>query len=164
MASLQGTLRLFAIPGFEGDVRAETSVENEALEIVFISPNFVSIYDNLLTRDKFEDKIIRMNIYQIYPLSPNLWLLKEGQLWLSSVFSPEVVTLVDELAAKEVLAQIHHELTGVAPKKRVSWCGEPQRGTCSKFSGIYYSKLLYLYVQFRIFFFTDSEAWAKSNF
>ena len=30
-------------------------------------------------------------------------------------FSPEVVTLVDELAAKEVLAQIHHELTGVAP-------------------------------------------------
>lgn len=59
---------------------------------------------------------------------------------------------MDELAAKEVLAQIHHELTGVAPKKRVSWCGEPQRGTCSKFSGIYYSKLLYLYVQFRIFF------------
>ena len=80
-------------------------------------------------------------------------------------FSPEVVTLVDELAAKEVLAQIHHELTGVAPFW-ASWCGEPFKGarTCSKLSGIYYSKLLYLYVQFRIFFVTDSEPWARSNF
>ena len=51
---------------------------------------------------------------------------------------PEVVTLVDELAAKEVLAQIHHELTGVAPL----WaCALGNR----KASIIYYRKLLYLY-------------------
>ena len=86
MASLQGTLRLFAIPGFEGDVRGwnlsrKWSIGNK----LFISQNFISIYDNLLTRDKFEDKIIRINIY---PLSPNLWLLKEGQWWLTSVFFP----------------------------------------------------------------------------
>ena len=35
------------------------------------------------------------------------WPLGFGH-WMGS----EVVTLVDELAAKEVLAQMHHELTG----------------------------------------------------
>jgi hypothetical protein len=44
MASLQGTLRLFAIPGFEGDVRAETSVENEALEIDCSFPQILFLF------------------------------------------------------------------------------------------------------------------------
>ena len=91
IASLPGTLRLFAIPGFEGDVRAETPVESEPsyfieeqwkLSKLHISPKSMTIYDYWVTRTP-EDNNFKKHV------SPNLCLPKEGLWWSTSgFFSP----------------------------------------------------------------------------